>query len=61
MSFLSFEYFFLIVESYDLNINIGEVRVVDRDSGVNGEIVYIIDFVEFVLRILGLIRIIFIK
>lgn len=49
-SFSSPEYSFLTVESYDLNTNIGEVRAVDRDSGVNGEIVYTIDSVEPVPR-----------
>lgn len=60
-SFSSPEYSFLTVESYDLNTNIGEVRAVDRDSGVNGEIVYTIDSVEPVPRTPGLIRITFIK
>lgn len=49
-TFSSPEYSFLTVESYDLNTNIGEVRAVDRDSGVNGEIVYTIDSVEPVPR-----------
>lgn len=44
--FSSAEYSFLTVESYDVNTNIGEVRAVDSDSGVNGDIVYTIVSVD---------------
>nr|XP_022319465.1 cadherin-23-like isoform X3 [Crassostrea virginica] len=44
--FSSAEYSFLTVESYDVNTDIGEVRAVDSDSGVNGDIVYTIVSVD---------------
>lgn len=52
--FTSSQYSFLTVESYDLNTNIGEVRAIDLDSGVNGEIDYTIVLVDPAPRSPGL-------